>query len=129
MITRHPELSYPVVRISQVATNPATIRYDAAYGNFQYLSGTRNDGLTYTRPKPLTLGPIVKHTPLRSQPTNRVDDHIPKDNLHKLYGYSDADWAMDNGHRRSISGMVFFLAGAVVAWETRVQPTVALSTA
>jgi hypothetical protein len=35
---------------------------------------------------------------------------------------------MDIRHRRSISGMVFFLAGAVVAWKTRVQPTIALST-
>jgi hypothetical protein len=32
-------------------------------------------------------------------------------------------------HRCSISGMVSFLAGAVVAWKTRVQPTIALSTA
>jgi hypothetical protein len=46
-----------------------------------------------------------------------------------LYGYSDADWDIDIRHRRSISVMVFFLAGAVVAWKTRVQPTVALSNA
>jgi hypothetical protein len=36
---------------------------------------------------------------------------------------------MDIRHRSSISGMVFLLAGAVIAWKTRVQPTVALSTA
>jgi hypothetical protein len=35
---------------------------------------------------------------------------------------------MDIRHHRSISGMVFFLAGAVFAWKTHVQPTVALST-
>jgi hypothetical protein len=35
---------------------------------------------------------------------------------------------MDIQHRHSISGMVLFLAGDVVAWKTRVQPTVALST-
>jgi hypothetical protein len=42
---------------------------------------------------------------------------------------SDSDWAMDIRHRRSISGMVFFLGGAVIAWKTRVQPKVSLSTA
>jgi hypothetical protein len=46
-----------------------------------------------------------------------------------LYGYSDADRDMDIRHRRAIYGMVFFLAGAVVAWKTSVQPTFALSTA
>jgi hypothetical protein len=49
--------------------------------------------------------------------------------LKTLYGYSDADWVMDISHRRSISGMVFFIAGSVVALKTRLQPTVALSTA
>jgi hypothetical protein len=46
MITMHPELSYPIIKISQFATNPATIHYAAVFGIFQYLSGTRNDGLT-----------------------------------------------------------------------------------
>jgi hypothetical protein len=46
-----------------------------------------------------------------------------------LFGFSDADWYMDIRHQRSISGMVFFLAGTVVALKTHVQPTVALSTA
>jgi hypothetical protein len=36
-------------------------------------------------------------------------------------------WTMDIHHRRSIFGMVFFLARAVVSWKTRVQPTVAHS--
>jgi hypothetical protein len=59
----------------------------------------------------------------------RKEEHIPAENLTTLYGYSDSDWAMDIRHRRSISGMVFFLRGAVIAWKTRVQPTVSLSTA
>jgi hypothetical protein len=46
-----------------------------------------------------------------------------------MYGYSDSDWVMYIRHRRIISGMVFFLGGAVIAWKTRVQPTVFLSTA
>jgi hypothetical protein len=128
MITTRPEL-YPVVKLSQFDTSPATIHYDAVYEIFQYLSGKRDDGLTYTRPEPMTSGPVLKHTPLRSQPTDRLDEHVPTENVTTLYGYSDADWAMDIRHRRYISGMVFFLAGAVVALKTRVQPTVALSTA
>jgi hypothetical protein len=86
MITTQPELSYPVVKLSQFATSTATIHYDAVYGIFQYLSGTHDDGLTYTRPEPLTWGPVLKHTPLRSQPTDRIDEHAPTENLTTLYG-------------------------------------------
>jgi hypothetical protein len=57
MITTHPELSYSIVKISLFATNPTTIHYDAVYGIFQYLSGTRNVGRTYTHPETLTWGP------------------------------------------------------------------------
>jgi hypothetical protein len=66
MITTRPELSYPVVKLSQFATIPATIHYDDVYGIFQYLSGMRDDGLTYTRTEPMTSGPVPKHTPLLS---------------------------------------------------------------
>jgi hypothetical protein len=129
MIATRPELSYPIVKLSQFATNTTTIHYNAVYGIFQYLSGTRDDGLTYTHPEPMTWGPFVKHKPIRSHPTDRIDEHVPKENLQTLYGYSDAEWAMDIRHRRSISGMAFFLAGAVIAWRTHVQPTFALITA
>jgi hypothetical protein len=86
MITTRPELSYPVVKLSQFDTSPTTIQYDAVYGIFQYLSGTRDDGLTYTRPEPMTSGPVLKHTPLLSQPTDRLDEHVPTENLTMLYG-------------------------------------------
>jgi hypothetical protein len=86
MVTTRPELSYPVVKLSQFATSATNIHYDAVYGIFQYLSGTRNDGLTYTRPEHMTSGPVLKHTPLRSQPTDRLDEHVPTENLTTLYG-------------------------------------------
>jgi hypothetical protein len=129
MITTRPEISYPVVKLSQFSSNPAKVHYDAVYGIFQFLFGTCNDGLTYTRTVPTEWAPVITHVPLRSQPMDRKEEHIPAQNLTTLYGYSDSDWAMDIRHRHSISGMVFFLGGAVIAWKTRVQPTVSLSTA
>jgi hypothetical protein len=32
MITTYTKLSYPIVKLSQFATNPAIIHYDAVYG-------------------------------------------------------------------------------------------------
>ena len=41
----------------------------------------------------------------------------------RLYGMSDSDWST----RRSTSGFVFFLAGAAIAYLSKKQPTIALS--
>jgi hypothetical protein len=54
--------------------------------------------------------------------------HNPHHLTYVLHGYCDADWVMDVRHRRSISGVVLKLAGAAIAWKTRVQPTISLST-
>ncbi len=46
-----------------------------------------------------------------------------------LTGYSDADWAGDVNDRKSTSGYLFVISGAVVSWKSRKQTCVALSTA
>ena len=46
----------------------------------------------------------------------------------KLEGFSDADWAGDHADRRSTSGYVFQLANGAIAWASRKQSSVALST-
>ena len=45
-----------------------------------------------------------------------------------LQGYADADWGGDLDTRRSTTGYLFRVYGGVVAWKSRRQPTVALST-
>jgi hypothetical protein len=45
-----------------------------------------------------------------------------------LLGYADANWGGDMDTRRSTTGYVFNVYGGVVAWKSRRQPTVALST-
>jgi hypothetical protein len=72
MITTRPELLYPMVKLSQFASSPASIHNDTTFGVFKYLSGVREDGLKYTRTIAMTYGPIVKHAPLRSNPTYRA---------------------------------------------------------
>jgi hypothetical protein len=43
--------------------------------------------------------------------------------------YSDADWAADVDSRKSMTGYAVLLNGNVVAWGSKKQPTVAMSTA
>ena len=49
-------------------------------------------------------------------------------NYKELNIYCDADWASD-ADRKSVSGYVITLAGGAVAWSSKKQSTVALSTA
>lgn len=45
-----------------------------------------------------------------------------------LVAYSDSDYAGDYDSRRSTSGYVCFLSGATIAWSSKRQPIVTLST-
>ena len=47
----------------------------------------------------------------------------------RLIGYTDADWAGDIDDRKSTSGFNFSLGTTAIAWRTKKQPTVSLSTA
>ncbi|KXJ62360.1 hypothetical protein RP20_CCG010799 [Aedes albopictus] len=44
-----------------------------------------------------------------------------------LVGYSDADWAGDHASRRSTTGFIFFFGSGPVAWASRRQTSVSLS--
>ena len=45
-----------------------------------------------------------------------------------LVGFADADYGGDKVSRRSTTGVVFLLNGAAVSWQSKLQPTVSLST-
>ena len=46
-----------------------------------------------------------------------------------IQGYCDSNLASDAGDRKSTGGFVFTLAGGAIAWSSKKQPIVALSTA
>ena len=105
---------------------------DAVKRIFRYLNGTLDYGLTYWRTTPHASLPSVP-APMRLQATvdlplsHDVSEATEKYTPTAVLGYVDSDWASDIRHRRSISGIVFKLAGAAIAWKCRVQPTVSLS--
>jgi len=45
-----------------------------------------------------------------------------------LFAFSDADWAGDLDSRRSTTGYVVYAAGGPIAWQSKLQTTVAVST-
>jgi len=93
-----PDIMCAVGQLSQFLNNPSSKHLLAAKRVLRYLQGTSTYGITY-RPPPL-----------------------------RLQGYSDADWAGDTDTRRSTTGYIVMLNNGAIAWKSRRQPTVALST-
>jgi hypothetical protein len=120
--------SYPIIKLSQYSAQPSKAKYQAVKQIFIYLNATRDYGLTYWRPSPNANHPHVDPPMPISAPS--ALQGFPETNAAKnLHGYADSDWGSDRPNRRSISGIVFMLAGAAIFYKTRHQPTVALSSA
>jgi hypothetical protein len=96
MITCRPELSFPVVKLSQFSAHPAKINYDAVRRIFPFLSGTQYYGLTYWRTTPHASLPKYAAPPMLSAPsdqhmfhdTSNADRHTT---LLTVVGYVDSD--------------------------------------
>ena len=112
-----PDIAYAVSQIAKFNANPGPAHWQAALRILRYLQGTRTLGLVYR---------AQDHSPMHDVTTSISP--ITKPNLLLPTGYVDADYARDTDTRRSVTGFLFFLAGAPISWQTRQQPSVALST-
>ena len=98
-VVSRPDIACAVQVLGRHTQASGVDHWLAAKRVLRYLKGTTKEGITY-RP-----GPVV------------------------LVGYSGADWAGDAETRRSTTGYVFHVAGGPVAWGSRLQQSVALSSA
>ena len=106
-----PDITYAVSQVAKFSANPGQVHWTAVKRILRYLHGTRNMGLIF-RKLSLTSKHIFPHA---------ITSMIPT-------GFVDADFARDTSTRRSCTGFIFFLADAPISWQTRQQPTVAMST-
>jgi hypothetical protein len=100
--TTRIDISYTVNMLQRNAASPTTTHLKVAVNVIKYLKGTSTYGLVFRR--------------------NSGGNPL------QITGYSDADFGGDRGTRKSTSGSVIRLNGNVVAWSSKKQPTVALST-
>jgi transposase InsO family protein len=100
-VCTRPDISQAVGVLSRYMARPGVSHWGAARGVLRYLRGTSSLGLKW---HPCTGGD-------------------------RVLGYTDSNYAGDMHTRRSTTGYVFVLHGAALCWSSRLQPTVALSTA
>ena len=93
-----PDISQTVGALARHMANPSTEHWAAAKGVLRYLAGTLKQGIRY---KQSNIG---------------------------VAGYCDADYASDMDTRRSTTGFVYILHGGAISWNSKLQPTVAVST-
>ena len=100
MIGTRVDIAYAVGVISQYMANPGPQHWIAVKRIFRYLKGTLDHVLQYGGSS-LSL---------------------------QVVGYCNADYVGDIDTRRSTTGYAFLLVGGVISWNSKKQPTVALST-
>lgn len=96
-MSSRPDIAHSVSKLSQFNVNPHKEHLDAAKHLLRYLNNTINFKLTFRK-----TGENLK-------------------------AFADADWAGSCDDRKSYTGYTFILAGASITWESRKQPSVALS--
>ena len=104
-IMTRPDISFAVQALGRHMQASGPEHMVAAKRVLRYLQGTKELGLVYE------AGDISRGKP-------------------SIVGYSDSDWAGDHDTRRSTTGYLFMLDnGGAVSWSSKLQPTVALSSA
>ena len=132
MVTCRPDISIAVTKLSQYSQNPSEIHYVALKNIFRYLRITKRDGIIYWRKTRYknTKFKIPEFPKMYSD--SKIQSELTKDgtsinDIGKMIGFVDSDWAGDTQHRRSITGMAIMFGGAVIAYKSKIQKTIALS--
>ena len=110
--------------LSRFASAPARDHYLALKNVLKYLRRTKAWGILYWRGEPVASLPKVD---IEQPPLDPLLPSFPQHSLLQLVGFVDAAYATDTNTRRSLTGIVFCLAGGAIAYKSKLQATVATS--
>ena len=126
MVTCRPDISYPLIKLSQYSQNPAEEHYMAVKHLFKYVKATKTEGIYFWRKHTrddLPEGPL----PSTNESEYTIDPSVHCDDPNVAHGTVDSDWAGDSSHRRSVSGILIKFCGGTIFYKTKFQDTIALS--
>ena len=127
MVTCRPDLSHSVVKCAQHSACPSDKHYHAIKHVFKFLHHTKFDDIHYWS---LSPNDSLANVPLPTINSSKVDLNLkgcPHHDPLDPHAYTDSDWATCTKTRRSFSGACICLAGGVIVYKTKLQPTVDLS--
>jgi len=96
-----PNIAFAVNQLASYTANPSLQHVTALKRILQYLAGTKNFGITYSK--------------TADNPNNNI-----------FHRFADAAFANHDDHK-STSGYVFLAAGGAITWKSKKQMTIALS--
>jgi hypothetical protein len=128
MMTCRSDLAYTSIKLSQSNLCPHEHHYHGICHALRYLYKTQNGGLHIRQTSPCMELPVGPISQINSNCQDLLLDVTHLDfNSTTAHIYSDSDWATCVKTRRSFTGLCMHLAGGTIAYKTRFQPSVALS--
>jgi len=102
--TTRPDITQAASALARYNSCPSKMHWNAIRGTLKYLNGTKELTLEYRGTEEC------------------IQEHI------QITAFSDADYANNKETRRSRTGYAIITMGALVAWQSKLQPTIATST-
>lgn len=127
MTTCRPDIGYASVKLSQANSKPHEHHYHGLKHAIKYLYATKDDGIYYWRTAARNDLPEGPPPRINSNKSDLLLQDRPQHDATVAFAYADSDWATCIKTRRSFTGACIFLAGGVIAYKTKFQLTVALS--
>ena len=129
LVTCRPDISYPVIKLSQYSTRPTRAHFEAVKDVYRYLKATENDGIHFWRKEPRHDLPYHPPPLLNNDNNyNEAEIHERQQKHHRvMFGAVDSDYGGDTEHRKSVTGIILRMAGGTVLYKTKFQDTLALS--
>ena len=126
MITCRPDISFPLIKLSQYSTEPAMEHYTAVKQIFRYVKATKTEGIYFWRKDPRSDLPDLSLPQITPQ-THNVDPDTQCDSPTTIHGAADSDWAGDTNHHKLVTGYIIKYAGGTIYYKTKFQDTIAMS--
>jgi hypothetical protein len=119
------DFGYAITFLARFSQCPTREHYDALRHVCKYLRQYIDWGIVYWRTTPRSDLPRISIDPIPTDPT--LPSFPLVTNLLELVGFFDVSHANDLKTRRSVTGLVFCLAGGAIAFKSKLQPTVSTS--
>ena len=122
-LTARPDVAQAVGVLSRFMSCPGHDHVEAAQQVICYLFATKEYGITYSRE---AVG--APHLYVHTRKSSLAVEDALRDSR-SVIAYADADLAGDEDTRKSTTGFALLLYGGLISWMSKLQSTVALSTA